>query len=201
MSDNTKICAACKLPKSLDQFYTRGNYPTSECKTCMRARNKTRKTVPKTQALVLSEQILISKLHSLGIPALPGKAISHAHVDVVAWGIVDIEVKYSGLKDGRYSFITSTAQRQRGFLAHVVVLICDSGDNDPTFHLFEAKHPVFYMDEGQMKHAITYDPRVIQHKHESNRVVLTNALMESAQDNWEMIETLRVQLADTLRNY
>jgi hypothetical protein len=199
MSDNTKVCAHCKVKLPVSEFYMRkGGYLTAECKTCMRARSKGQKRVPKTKALIPSEALLINRLHSLGIPALPGKAISHAHVDVVAWGVVEIEVKYSTLKNGVYSFITTEPQRQHGFRAQVVVLVCDDGTSS-TFHCFEADHPVFFMD-GEMKHAITYAPGVKKHKHESNRVILTRELMDLAQDRWDLIEHYRLSLSEALKH-
>lgn len=199
MSDNTKFCNGCKRDKAISEFYTRANgYPVSECKSCMKTRNKERVPVPKTTALVPSERLVVAKLNSLGIPACPGKAISHAHVDVVAWGLVNIEVKYSTLKQGGYAFITTPTQRKNGFRAHVVILICDPEDAPPTFHLFPNDHPAFYMD-GRMKHAVHYDPAVTQHKHEANRVVLTKGLMDASRDQWDMIEQCRVRLSKRLR--
>lgn len=196
MSNNTKVCNACKLAKPLTEFYVRaGGYPVSECKDCMKARNNNPKT-PKTVAIVPSEKLLIHKLGSLGIPAYPGKAISHAHVDIVAWGLINIEVKYSTQKNGVYAFITTPAQRRDGFRAHIVVLMCDTEDG-VTFHLFDSHDPVFFMD-GRMKSAVTYAPNVKQHKHEDNRAVLTKERMELAQDRWEMVEEYRVKLAGAL---
>lgn len=196
MNDDTKVCNACKLPKPLTDFYIRSNgYPVSECKACMKARNGKAK-VPKTVALVPSEQLLIRQLGSLGIPSYPGKAISHAHVDIVAWGLINIEVKYSSQKNGVYSFITTPSQRRDGFRAHIVVLMCDT-ENGVTFHLFDSNDPVFFMD-GHMKSAVTYAPHVKDHKHEENRVVLTKERMEAAQDRWEMIEEYRRLLSKML---
>jgi len=197
MTDNTKICMACKVSKPYSEFYMRGIYPTSECKTCMKARNKTRKIVPKTQSLVESEKLVIAKLNSLGIPAYPGKAMSHAHVDVVAWGLVNIEVKYSIPKNRIYSFLTTPSQRENGFRAHVVVLVCDT-KTEVTFHLFGSSDPVFFID-GRMKHAISFAPEVVNHKHERNRVVLTSELMFSARDQWMLIEQHRRRLSMELR--
>jgi hypothetical protein len=161
----------------------------------MKSRNGKPK-VPKTVALVPSEQLLIRQLGSLGIPAYPGKAMSHAHVDIVAWGLVNIEVKYSSQKNGVYSFITTPAQRRDGFRAHIVILICDT-EHGVTFHLFDSNDPVFFIN-GHMKSAITYAPRVKNHKHEENRVVLTKERMELSQNRWEMIEEYRLFLSKML---
>lgn len=200
MDTVTKPCCGCKLDKPLTEFYTRsgvhnptepGHY-VSECKVCMKRRSK-HSTLNPYEPRVLTEQLAIEKLLDIGIFALPGKAIAAADVDVVAWGCVWIEVKYARLEFQRgvkkFKFNTTPKQQQRGFLADLVMLICDYGEDDLTYHLFEANHPVFYMDEGsRVKSGFTFTPDAMEaKKHGDNRVVMTQPMMDEAQDRWDMI--------------
>jgi hypothetical protein len=143
------------------------------------------------QPRVLSETLAIEQLLDVGIFAVPGKAISAKWVDVVAWGCVWIEVKYARLEFQRgvkkFKFATSKQQMARGFLADLVMLICDYGEDDLTYHLFEAKHPVFYMGE-RVKSGFTFTPDAMEaKKHGDNRVVMTQPMMDEARDRWDYI--------------
>ena len=200
MDTLTKPCCACKTDKPLNEFYVRsgilnptepGHY-VSECKVCMRLRNKTTGAVSPYEPRALTEQLAIEWLLDVGIYAAPGKAVRLAHVDVVAWGCVWIEVKYARYVSHRgvmkFKFDTTPKQQQRGFLADIVMLICDYGD-ELTYHLFEANHPVFYM-QGRIKSGFTFTPGAMEaKKHGDNRVVMTQPLMDQAQDRWDMIGT------------
>jgi hypothetical protein len=198
MNTLTKVCLRCKVDKPLTEYYGRsgtsdltepGHY-VSECKTCMKQRSKTTGITDPYQPRVLSETLAIEQLLDVGIFAVPGKAIAAKWVDVVAWGCVWIEVKYSRLEFKRgvkkFTFMTSKQQQQRGFLADLVMLICDYGD-DLTYHLFEANHPVFYMGE-RVKSGFTFTPDAMEaKKHGDNRVVMTQPMMDEAKDRWDMI--------------
>lgn len=198
MDTVTKPCCGCKVEKPLDQFYVRsgtsnptepGHY-VSECKGCMKLRSKTNGNIDPYEPRVLTEQLAIERLLDVGIFALPGKAIAAADVDVVAWGCVWIEVKYARLEFQRgvkkFKFTTTPKQQQRGFLADLVMLICDYGV-DLTYHLFEANHPVFFMGE-RVKSGFTFTPDAMEaKKHGDNRVVMTQPLMDEARDRWDMI--------------
>lgn len=200
MDTVTKPCRGCKANKTLDQFYIRsgvsnptepGHY-VSECKSCMKVRSKNNGTLDPYEPRVLTEQLAIERLLDVGIFALPGKAISASDVDVVAWGCVWIEVKYAryefkrGVK--KFTFNTTPKQQQRGFLADLVMLICDYGD-ELTYHLFDANNPVFYMDQGsRVKSGFTFTPGAMEaKKHGDNRVVMTQPMMDDAQDRWDLI--------------
>lgn len=198
MDTLTKVCCGCKLDKPLSEFYIRsgttdptepGHY-VSECKSCMKVRSKNNGTLNPYEPRVLTEQLAIARLLDVGIFALPGKAIAASDVDVVAWGCVWIEVKYARYQFERgvrkFKFNTTPKQQQRGFLADLVMLICDYGD-DLTYHLFEANHPVFYMGD-RVKSGFTFTPGALEaKKHGDNRVVMTQPLMDEAQDRWDKI--------------
>ncbi len=185
-----KACKRCKQEKSYSEFYVRsgidspttdGHY-TSECKQCMKARSKGKPRVKNIVPRYQSETIAIEELAKLGYPALPGKAVSAVDVDVVVWGHVWVEVKYSKLQtsDGVHNFNTTLKQQERGFLAHVVMLICENVDGVRTNHFFKPDDPVFYMN-GRLKTGFTFRPGATKAlKHGNNRVVMTQPMMDRA---------------------
>jgi hypothetical protein len=142
-----------------------------------------------------TEILALNYLHSKGIPALPGKALRHSHVDVIAFGCVDIEIKYSRLEykgmEEQFVFTATRAQQYGGFRAQIVILVCDWNDK-VTYHLFKTDNPVFYL-KGRVKNGLTFTPgRLVAKKHGNNRVVMVQSMMDEAQDNLTLIyEQLR----------
>lgn len=212
----SKVCVRCKTDKPFSEFYIRSGYNTpdnpptepghynSECKFCIQDRSKQSKHLPATEPRAKTEIIAINRLHQEGIHALPGKAVLASDVDVVAWGCVWIEVKYSRL--GRrhgvvpgFIFNATPAQMRRGFLAHIVMLICEHPDGHCTFHLFDAKDPVFYI-HGRVKSGMTFRPKQLEAiKHGNNRVVMTQPMMDAAHNAWHHIENVRQRISEELR--
>ena len=195
MDTLSKICRACKEPLPLSDFYKRKNSDSyvSECKACMKLRSKNQSNTGKDYLVprATTEITAIDYLKSKGIPAVPGKALHHSHVDVVAFGCVEIEVKYASLKFQRsiekFCFSASPSQQENGFRAQVVMLICDYKNGMMSYHFFDAKHPVFYM-KGRMKTGFTFTPGMYEaKKHGSNRLVMVQGMMDEAQDNVALI--------------
>lgn len=213
MTTISKPCTKCKTPKPLTSYYMRSGYTDpenpghrlSECITCMKQRNYDEGYVPPTEPRAPTEILALDYLKANGISCLPGKAVHAAHVDIVAWGCVNIEVKYAryeaqyGSKRG-FKFVVTPKQRERGFIAHVVILICDYGRNGLTFHLFPPKFVAFYK-EGRVKVAFDYIPG--RDKPEKllypGIEVLTELDMETARDRLELIERARIKIGDELR--
>lgn len=206
----SKICVRCKSDKPLTEFYVRsgvdeptdpGHY-NSECKACLKERNKTQKHLGHHVPRAQTEIIAMNILRANGIACLPGKAVRVADVDVVAWGHVYIEVKYARL-EFRYSthsfvFGATLKQMQRGFLAHIVMLICDYGDR-MTYHFFEADHEVFYID-GRVKHGFEFTPgQMEQIKHKDTRVKLTQPIMDEHENCYNLIWKYVRQISEDLK--
>lgn len=192
MDTLSKICNRCNTLKPLTEFYARSysNGFLSECKQCMRLRGKSIQRGSYLMPRVATEESAINYLQARAIPALPGKALRFSHVDVVAFGCVKIEVKHSKYEFRRgkqkFTFNATPAQKKHGFRAHIVMLICDYGDRQ-TYHLFKASDPVFYMN-GRVKTGFTFTPGNYKAlKHGDNRVVLVQGMMDSAQDNVQLI--------------
>lgn len=194
------VCSRCKKPKDPSEFYTRpnGKGHLSECKDCMKARNKDRTPLPATQPRAPTEIVAIDYLKSQGIYAAPGKSVKTSHCDVVAWGVVGIEIKWGHLTSSgtriEWTFNATPVQRKRGFIGHLVMLICDPKDGSaPTFHIFRKDDPVFYIwrpgeSGSRLKTGFTYfRGREEALKHGDNRVVMTDAMMDQAQDRTSLI--------------
>lgn len=201
MTTLSKVCCRCQCTKPVSEFYQRrGGTPTSWCKPCMKEAAKDQQKKPRLNAWesrVHSENVALAKLTSMGIWAQPGKSCSAAHVDVVARGCVYIEVKYARLSFGTFTFTTTTSQVGDGLRADLVMLVCDyEDDRGRTYHLLPADHDVFYMHphdpaQRRLKTGIVYQPGQTKHKHAGNRVLLDDALMQSARDQWHLVDDVR----------
>lgn len=207
MTTLSKVCTRCQCVKPVSEFYERrGGGHNSWCKPCMKELsiiNAKRPRLNAWESRVHSENVALAKLASVGIWAQPGKSCSAPHVDVVARGCVQIEVKYARLsqdRGGQFTFQTTPSQGQDGLRADLVMLVCDYEDErGRTYHLMAADDDVFYMhpddpDNRRLKTGVTYKPGRTNHKHEGNRVLLTDELMKSSQDAWWMIDDVRAEI-------
>lgn len=209
MNTVTKVCRRCKEEKPVGEFYARkSGDPLSECRQCMKARSKTVQPLPPTTPRAFTEILAIDYLARHRIFALPGKAVSAAWCDVVAEGNVWIEVKYGVVKFSgtrhEYTFNATPAQMERGFIGHLVMLICPNNGGETTFHLFRKEDPVFYIwrdgeEHERLKSGLTYfRGRKEALKHGDTRVVMTDAMMNAAQDNVELIALVRAELIEEM---
>lgn len=195
-----KPCRGCGITKAWSEFYVRSGFAgtapghyNSECKSCMKKRGQNQVRLPRSIPHTPSETLAINYLTAHGIPTLPGKAVYAADVDIVSWGCVWIEVKYALLKEGSFTFTTTPRQIQRGFLAHIVLLICDYGST-ATFHLFRTDFSGFYR-RGKLKTAFMYTP---QRSASGRHSYVTSADMETTKDRLELIETTRLEISAKL---
>lgn len=205
----SKACTSCKIDKPLSSYYIRsgidnptepGHY-VSECKACMLERSKHQTRLPATMPRAFTETLALEYLTHQGIAALPGKAVKAAHVDIVAWGHVWIEVKYSRLSDtGVFTFNSTVSQKRNGYRAHLVLLICEYPDEQRTFHLFDADDPVFQI-KGRTKTAFTFRAGATHAlKHGNNRVVMTQPMMDAAQDRVDLVWKALYEISETLKH-
>lgn len=180
------------------EFYRRkskGALYHSWCKNCMKALSKGVSDASQTYLVpaYASETMLIEALRKQEIAAYPGKSMSYAHVDVIAWGCVGIEVKRSVLKmPAGYTWSFSPQQKQT-LQADIIALIADQD-----IYLFPANHPAFYRD-GQRKDAVCYLPEKMRKYRASTRTTLTDNEMAKALNAWHLIEVYRVTFGTQLR--
>lgn len=196
----TKPCVSCKQEKSFSAFYTRSGVenPTepghylSECIACMKARGRNQKHLDPFVPRAASEKLAMAYLWERGYPCFPGKVVQAADVDVVVFGHVWLEVKYARLKyhGNRYAYMFNATpkQQRRGFLAHVVLLMCEHPQTGVSYHLFDAKDPVFYIGD-RVKAGVEFVPGKLEAvKHGANRVVMTQGMMDAARDRLHLID-------------
>ena len=185
----------------MSDYYTRSGLPhlhLKMCKACYRELSKQQEQPRRREAVVQSEKEVIEILKGQGIPALPGKALAHQHADIVAWGCVLIESKYSKMRDSGYFMFTFTPQQHRyGIRGDLVILTCDYGDKI-TRHVFLATDPVFYFRNGKLKPSTCYMPDAKHRKTRVNRSTLLPEYMEEHQDEWDLVETVRLKVKDYL---
>lgn len=210
MTTVEKCCTKCKRMKVLSEFYVRSGFVAddnpghyvSECIVCMKLRNYEKGYVHPTMPRTETEILAINYLNSHQIHALPGKAVHAANVDVVAWGCVWIEVKHAryeslngySMKRG-YRFSVTPKQRERGFLAQIIMLICDHGHEGQSFHLFPSNFPAFYK-QGRIKSGFDYVPgRTEPDKRLYEGIdVLTDRDMSESRDRLDLIENVRLRI-------
>lgn len=215
----TRVCVRCKAELPFDAFYVRKPYnqddnpPTlpghlvSECKVCMRERadGRRKNPIPPLGPRRQSEEVVLAELARQGIPALAGKVFrtEFPHVDIVAWGCVLIEVKWARLEMHRnrelFKFNATPTQKLGGFRAQLIILLCEWGPKEYSYHVFPVAHPVFYKD-GHVKVGWTFTPGAMQaKKHGNNRVVMTQPIMDLYEDRWDLIESERLRISAEAR--
>jgi len=203
MEAETLICRRCKIEKSLSEYYTRSGLPhlhLKMCKACYRelGRSQVHSSADRRRAVVQSEKEVIEILKGQGIPALPGKALGHQYADIIAWGCVLIEVKYSRIRNNNlFIFSFSPQQRNYSIRGDLVVLVCDYGDKI-THHVFLSSDPVFYFKSGSLKPSTCYMPYAKQRRNFANRITLMPEYMEAHQGKWDMVEDVRLNVKEFL---
>ncbi len=193
---HSKVCRDCQNEKPVSEFYIRsdGRNYNSVCIECMklRSRKSKRDNLSRLVSTVDSETQVLSELHQLGIPAWPGKAMSHTWADIVAWGIVRIEVKVSTPNEkGIYTWHFTPSQIQNGVRGDVVILIRNEPTR-PTYFILRQDSPVFHLENGDRKSAVVYPIR-----RWASRLYL-NELMEASVDQWQLINQVRDELCNQL---
>lgn len=195
---HSKVCRDCQIEKPVNEFYLRtdGRNYTSVCIECMKVRGRYRNLgkMARLISTVDSENQILSELHQLGIPAWPGKAMSHTWADMVAWGIVRIEVKSAIPNEkGVCSWHFTPSQLRNGIRGDVVILIRNE-PTGPTYFILRQDSPVFYLEDGDRKSAIIYPLR-----RWASRLHL-NDLIEASVDHWQLINQVRDELCLKLQS-
>jgi hypothetical protein len=133
-----------------------------------------------------------------GIYAVAGKYSAYTYIDMVAFGCVLIEVKYSSMaRRQSYSFKFNDTQVKNGIKADLVVLVTDDGQMC-RYSVFPANLSVFYHKDGRLKQGITYIP-VPQNRKGKN--YLSNELMDSYEDAWQQVFDLMPSWKERLSDY
>lgn len=192
MDTISKVCSKCKVDKPLSEYYFRNGKPHSYCKACIAVTTMEHRPLSQQVPKDATEIVAIEYLKSKGIPSLPGKALKYSHVDIVAFGCVRIEVKSSILHTDNgvfyFKWTISPTQIERGVLADLIMLVCDYGTRK-TFHVFSKTFPAFYIN-GKRKTGFNFTPGATEaRKFGTTRVVMTQPMMDEAEDDVRLIYT------------
>lgn len=189
-----KTCSHCHQVKPITQFYAHpsafdGHQPY--CASCSVEFNQTRRmeigVVDRSVARHKGEVLLIEYLRNHNIYAAPGKCSEWKWVDVIAWGCVRIEVKYSRNLQQRFSFTFSNKQRKNGLQVDVLALICDDG-SAASYHFFSAKDP----ELSGIKTSLAFTRGASVNRRPG---ILNADNMNRAMDRIDLIETTRLYVA------
>lgn len=194
-----KHCSKCDLVKPLTEFYPRGKgskHYCSYCKACMKLDSKKQRKGDRKISYNESEQAVISRLATLGIAALPGKALSHQWADIIIWGCVLAETKSSAFRNGQFTFAFTHDQRRNGVRGSLIILVCRY-EHRNTYHVFPASYPGFYGKDGRLKTMATWTPN---RSNSGRPPIFTDEIMSSHQDAWHMIEAERQRISQQLRD-
>jgi hypothetical protein len=217
-----KICAGCEQEKPISEYYKRSGMPhlrLSECKDCMKARSvaseKTRSSskreliytagVPHYPSSVPHENDFLEYVKQFGILALPGSALSYAHVDAVLFGVVRVEIKYSpeytNATGANFKWTFTPIQKKHGVKAEIIVLICGHADKPQTFHWFEYDNAAFYKN-GTLKTSVSYTPGLEKAKpaHYLQQIAITDSMMQQAQDRIALAFTVLHEQMEAAKN-
>ena len=201
IGEGARKCNACGKVLPFSAFYVRSGYGTqdapaiepghftTECKACMKQRSKGQLRLPPWETLVKSEELAIKALMEHGIWAQTGKATQAPDVDVVAFSAVWIECKHAVLTRRGFKFSVTPKQQERGYMGHIVMLICEWPGQRYTHHLFDADAPYFYHEDGRAKTGFVFVPgkRKATTRGRGNQWQLTQPVMDAAQDQYELI--------------
>lgn len=215
IGNGSKECNGCHRVKHYTAFYVRSGYGTSknpaimdghfvtECKACMKVRASKQVRCAPWESTVRSEELAITVLMKQGFWATTGKATQAPDVDVCV-GPVWVEVKHAKLDDmrstPRFSFVATPAQQKRGYLAHVIMLICEYPDGRITYHLFDWDAPFFYFEDMRPKSGYTFTPGKLEASKQGrgNEYQLTQPVMDAAEDDWQLVHDWQKRISEAL---
>lgn len=196
-----KICTKCNIekPATLEFFYKHHSNTdglTSWCKACMKALSKRQSYVPVDSRIPNEgEAKAIAWLKRFGIPANGGKNIEAVKwLDVLAWGCVRIEVKYSKTNaQGIWSWVMySVNNKAQEAMPHLILLIGEDVRTGTTrYFLFDAQHPEFFNgNTGERKIQVSYNYQSVNaHNHE---------VFRRHENKAALVEDYRLQIAREL---
>lgn len=198
----TRTCTKCKAekPATLDYFYKGGGRAdglTSWCKDCMGYLSKSRPYIPRNERIPNEgESQAVSWLRSHGIPANGGKNIQAVSwLDVLAWGCVRIEVKFSKTnKQGLWSWMMySVNNKKADEMPHLILFIGkDIRLEKYRFFLFQSDHDeLFNPRTGERKVNVTYNYR-------SDNAV-NHDIFLAHEDKTALIEEYRLKISEALK--
>lgn len=192
-----KQCRICNgtFPATPEYFYQ--HEPAKDglhgqCKACTKARAKTYEHEPKGRP---NEVLLVNYLLKNGVFADVGARLkAYKFADVVAWGCVKIEMKYSWSHEEKHKFQFTPRQLKLNGAGVDVICLATDGTGEIEYHFFDAKDPFFYKG-GKLKPSFSYIPYA---HHRKGKEVLLPEVMDKARDNVSVIECYRLQVVSQM---
>ncbi len=186
------------------RFYRKSDYNHlfySRCKSCTKLSRENYSLPDADKSGHTSENQTIQILQSVGIFATPGKVSSRLHYDIVAWGIVNIEVKLgifsNGGPDARFRFTHRQVSHPRRDLCVLIM----PRKHDKTYHVFRATHDIFYKYDGAHRPSVYYHPNPkFTRPHSLVGPKLTKDIMIAHQNYWELIEIVKQEKVALMKN-
>lgn len=138
-----------------------------------------------------------------GIPLIrpPETAISYRYL---AWGCVRVKIKRAELKrqrgDNRFRFDFAAWEISLGLNCDVLVLVCEWERPRVTYHFFTPDDPVLYNGD-KLKACVTFKPgaKIARRRNLPGMTLMTQAMMDAAENRIELIEAARVAFSNRLR--
>jgi hypothetical protein len=191
---NTRTCTHCHVskPATLEHFYkghTNSDRLTSWCKDCMRAlskvsSNQQRDPKPRDKG----EALALTAFLNQGIHADLGKNIAGMQwVDIVLWGCIKVEVKYSQ-KAHYWQWIMNSTNNPKTHFPDAVILIGKHEKTQRCHHfIILPNHPMFINEDGSRKRSISYS-----YLNRMSKSSFTIDPLLQHENNYGLIEKLRL---------
>lgn len=179
----------------LSEFYTykRLGRHDRTCKQCRMADNRLRGKPTSKQNKTSGEpgeDAVVARLREHGIYATIGRLSEFERVDVLAWGCCRCEVKSSlPMRPGFWQFNFSN-QYKDGIKGDLVILVpMDENGNPTMFSVFPSDFPAFYVN-GRLKSGVQLLTGA-HHRKPKHRVLTLQDMLDH-QDNWQLVENIRL---------
>jgi hypothetical protein len=187
-----KLCRLCNgsFPATSEHFYQHSESKDGlhgHCKACAKKRARTYDNKPKGRP---NEILLVNHLLKHNVFADVGAKFKiYKLADVVAWGCVTIEMKYSWSEIEKHKFQFTPRQLKLNGAGVDVICLTTDGMGEMEYHFFDAKDPFFYAG-GKLKHSVSYQPYAKWRV--EGKEVLTPDMMDKARNDTSVIECYRL---------
>jgi hypothetical protein len=162
---NTRTCTHCKTskPATLEYFYSHQHNADgleSWCKDCKKALSKKQSKAnmgSDTKPRDAGEALALSYFLNQGIPSELGKNISGmSWVDLVLWGCVKVEVKYSQ-KPNYWQWTMYSTNNPKTVFPDAIMLIGKHGKTQRNhYFIISPNHPFFIKEDNTRKVSLSY---------------------------------------------
>lgn len=202
----TQICKVCKMEKPFDTGYYANSNKSGRDTTCKACRKKQKAKQRNNRKSLYAEPnhheaTFIQACIANGIHAQPTSDFrNHKFNDVIAWGCVRIEFKYPAFQnDGNLLIWRFTKKQHSERLPADLIVLASNCFDGLNYHFFDPLHPVFFNPNQTRKVGISYTVNRAKDYHKVYGVIMTKTILKLSQDNWHLIEKLRLEKSQTMK--